>query len=454
MNVVLGGIFLTAAVVFFVMTAGEKGSWKQKGIRWIRRWSRKKGWELPEWVTAACVLQVEAAVLAAGVLLLASGFTGGMTGSREISQLKRPGYGEGIQEEKLQVEWKNTEGGKQKEEVTVEVSEKQFSREEITEIFSKIRGVIEKEMLGENLSVNRIEHPLSLMEKLADWPVSIRWFSDRPEILDWEGCVGDGIAQEGERVILTATIELQEEETTESWELLVFPEVRDEKKQVEEMVEKANADPADGSEWMQLPAAVNGERLIWKKAGEGASYGAALLALALPTMVLLHRQQQEKERKKREQQQMQQDYPEIVTKLQLLLSTGMNLRKSVERIADDYIAYMRGEEVRAAYEILVEICREMERGLGEKEAYEALGERWGMLCYRTLAALLVQCLQKGSSGVEQVLEKEAGQARRLRRQQAQILGEQASTRLLFPMILMLLVVFVILLVPAWLTFAA
>ena len=73
--------------------------------------------------------------------------------------------------------------------------------------------------------------------------------------------------------------------------------------------------------------------------------------------------------------------------------------------------------------------------------------------YRTLSSILVQCLQKGSVGVEQILAKETEQAQRLRRQQAQILGEQASTRLLFPMILMLLVVFVILLVPAWLTFA-
>lgn len=181
--------------------------------------------------------------------------------------------------------------------------------------------------------------------------------------------------------------------------------------------------------------------------------GAALLALVFPAMVLLHRQQKEKEQKKKERQQMQQDYPEIVTKLQLLLSTGMNLRKSVERIANDYLSYMRREEVRKAYEILVEICREMERGLGEKEAYEQLGERWGLLSYRTLSSILVQCLQKGSNGVEQVLAKEAEQAQRLRRQQAQILGEQASTRLLFPMILMLLVVFVILLVPAWLMFA-
>ena len=73
--------------------------------------------------------------------------------------------------------------------------------------------------------------------------------------------------------------------------------------------------------------------------------------------------------------------------------------KVVERIANDYLSYMRREEVRKAYEILVEICREMERGLGEKEAYEQLGERWGLLSYRTLSSILVQCLQKGSNGV-------------------------------------------------------
>ena len=283
--------------------------------------------------------------------------------------------------------------------------------------------------------------------------MTVRWFSSRPEILDWEGKHGENIREDGEAVTLTAIIGLQGQERNESWDILVFPEISDEKRQVEDMVEKANADTEKGSEWMQLPKTLHGEKLVWKKVGDGMQYGVALLAFALPVMALLHRQQKEKEHKKEEQQQMQQDYPEIVTKLQLLLSTGMNLRKSVERIAGDYVSYMRREEVRKAYEILVEVCGEMERGLGEKEAYEQLGERWGLLSYRTLSSILVQCLQKGSVGVEQILAKEAEQAQRLRRQQAQILGEQASTRLLFPMILMLLVVFVILLVPAWLTFA-
>ncbi len=453
MNIVLGSVLLLLMVVFAALTAKEKGSRRQKGARWIRRWSRKRGWQLPEWLTEACIWQTELAVVAAGVLLIAAGIVEQTENGQEVSQLKRPAYGQGTQEENLEVEWKDEKGNRQKESMTVNVIEKQLSEREIKAIFSEIRGAIEKEMLGENESLEHVDHPLNLCEELPEYPVSVRWFSNRPEILDWEGAYGENIGEDGEAVTLTATVELQGQERNESWNILVFPEVSDGKKQVEDMVEKANADTAEGSEWMQLPGALHGEKLTWKRVGDGMQYGAALLAFAFPVLVLLHQQQKEQEQKKKEQQQMQQDYPEIVTKLQLLLSTGMNLRKSVERIANDYLSYMRREEVRKAYEILVEVCREMERGLGEKEAYEQLGERWGLFPYRTLSSILVQCLQKGSNGVEKILAQEAEQAQRLRRQQAQILGEQASTRLLFPMILMLLVVFVVLLVPAWLTFA-
>ena len=37
------------------------------------------------------------------------------------------------------------------------------------------------------------------------------------------------------------------------------------------------------------------------------------------------------------------------------------------------------------------------------------------MSYRTLSSILVQCLQKGSVGVEQILAKETEQAQRLRR---------------------------------------
>ena len=346
MNIVLGSAFLLLTGIFYILVSGEKGNRKQKSARWIQRWGRKHGWQLPEWMTEECIWQTELAVLVAGILLIAAGVTEQAENGQEISQLRRPAYGQGIQEENLEVEWRDEQGNRKKESMTVDVIEKQLSEKEIETIFSEVRGAIEKEILGENESLKHVDHPLYLREELQEYPVTVRWFSSRPEILDWEGKHGENIREDGEAVTLTAIIGLQGQERNESWDILVFPEISDEKRQVEDMVEKANADTEKGSEWMQLPKTLHGEKLVWKKVGDGMQYGVALLAFALPVMVLLHRQQKEKEHKKEEQQQMQQDYPEIVTKLQLLLSTGMNLRKSVERIAGDYVSYMRREEVR------------------------------------------------------------------------------------------------------------
>lgn len=306
-------------------------------------------------------------------------------------------------------------------------------------------------MRGENVSLNEVKKPLYLMEFLEGWPLMIQWESSNPEVVNWEGTLGEKICEEGEFVELTAYLKLQGKEEKRSWKALVFPEEKDGKQQIEELIAKENE--KQQSKELQLPMVLDGKKLRWRKTVQSSSYGLALLAIVFPVFIVVRRQQQEKEEKKKQRQQMLQDYPEIVIKLQLLLSTGMNLRKSMERIAKDYVTYLRGEEVRTAYEIILETCWEMEHGLGEREAYEKMGERWNLLNYRTLSALLVQCLQKGTKDMEQILAKEVQKAQRLRWQQAQILGEQASTKLLFPMILMLIVVFIILMIPAWMTFS-
>lgn len=115
-------------------------------------------------------------------------------------------YGQGIQEENLEVEWRDEQGNRKKESMTVDVIEKQLSEKEIETIFSEVRGAIEKEILGENESLKHVDHPLYLREELQEYPVTVRWFSSRPEILDWEGRHGENIREDGEAVTLTAII--------------------------------------------------------------------------------------------------------------------------------------------------------------------------------------------------------------------------------------------------------
>jgi hypothetical protein len=92
--------------------------------------------------------------------------------------------------------------------------------------------------------------------------------------------------------------------------------------------------------------------------------------------------------------------------------------------------------------------REIQDGESERIAYQGFGERIGISSYRRLVRLLISNLQKGNRGLCEQLEQEAETAFGERRMLAKRLGEEAGTKLLFPMILMLGIVMVIVIVPA------
>ena len=95
---------------------------------------------------------------------------------------------------------------------------------------------------------------------------------------------------------------------------------------------------------------------------------------------------------------------------------------------------------------------EMDSGISESEAYYRFGERCGQVRYKTFSTLLVQNLQKGSRQLSQMLEAESLEAWDERKRKARIVGEEAATKLLFPMILMMGVVMAIVMIPAMISF--
>lgn len=103
------------------------------------------------------------------------------------------------------------------------------------------------------------------------------------------------------------------------------------------------------------------------------------------------------------------------------------------------------EEIRVA-------CYEMDSGISEAEAYRRFGERCGQVKYKTLSTLLIQNLQKGSRYLADLLEKESVEAWEERKRKARVLGDTAATKLLLPMVLMLLVVMAVIMLPACLSF--
>ena len=71
--------------------------------------------------------------------------------------------------------------------------------------------------------------------------------------------------------------------------------------------------------------------------------------------------------------------------------------------------------------------------------------------YRKLGSMLSQNLKKGTRGMGDMLHMEAVQAMEDRKSNARRLGEEAGTRLLIPMLMMLVIVLTIVIVPAFLS---
>ncbi|MDE7046257.1 MAG: hypothetical protein K2O97_14890, partial [Acetatifactor sp.] len=87
-------------------------------------------------------------------------------------------------------------------------------------------------------------------------------------------------------------------------------------------------------------------------------------------------------------------------------------------------------------------------GVSEASAYEHFGKRTCLQEYVRLSTLLTQNLKKGNSALLERLRAEADRAGEERLQNCKRLGEEAGTKLLVPMVLMLLVVMVMIMIPA------
>ena len=103
------------------------------------------------------------------------------------------------------------------------------------------------------------------------------------------------------------------------------------------------------------------------------------------------------------------------------------------------------------YEEMQITLNQMETGMAETRAYGEFGKRIGLRCYAKLASLLESSVYMGGREMKNQLEAEMEHAFSQRKDVATRRGEEASTKLLLPMFMMLGVVMVMVAAPAFLT---
>lgn len=387
-----------------------------------------------------------------GGVLLVSDFMN----SRKVLErgIERNTYGVGSRTEELEV--KAGEGKREK--IEIQVSERSYSGKELQSMFQRCIAQMEQLILGDNKSLDHIESDMNLITGIPGVPIEISWELDRYDVMNVYGELQEEeLREEGTLVTLKGILTYSEvpgEQALYECTAMVFPKTLKDREQKLAEIERIIAETdkkTQTEERLVLPDELAGTPLSFFSSMD--SRGAVLMAMAVLTGILLlalEKQNQEKEMTRR-QAQMQLDYPEIISKLTLLLGAGMTVKRAWRKIAADYEEEKNIWGIRYAYEEMRQACNEMGSGITEAESYERFGRRCGMQIYVKLGALLSQNLRKGTKGMNQILKTEAVQAFEERKARARRLGEEAGTKLLAPMFLMLAVVLVIVIVPAFMS---
>ena len=341
----------------------------------------------------------------------------------------------------------------EKQDVELPLAARRMDRIELRKVLADRAGKLEKMILGD-MDAGHVDRDLTLPEKAGNPSVKISWDTSNAALMDWEGVLGPEVPPEGAEVKLTATLSIEEEEVEKEIKLKVYPRPMNDIEKLQQEVRNAVQEANDETEeTVHLPENVGGKKAEWSQRQGNTGVILLLFGFLIAALYAYSKVRAgEKEAEKRDEEMLI-DYPNIVSKLVLLLTAGMSLRKAFARIRTDYRDTLRHDAPkRAGYEEIVRMSLEMEHGVSELVAYENMGKRCRVNVYRTFSTLLVQNLTKGGDEMAAILSREAQEAYEDRKKRARILGEEAGTKLLLPMLLMLAIVMAILMIPAFFAF--
>lgn len=363
----------------------------------------------------------------------------------ENGEIVRGSYKDGAVDVRLLADY-----GQRQMDFQVQVEPVLLQGEEMEALFEEFLERLPEWISGGNESLHEVKADLMLEEQYGSYPIYVEWESGRPDLVSDTGYVAG--VEEAEQVTLYAHMTYGRHQRTEEVAVTLVPPVYTEEellyREMQEMLGQAQKDTVEEEVWV-LPARWRGESIGWKQLVEDNSlllWGAAVAAAAGAYLLAdrdLHKQLEKRK------ERMHREYPEMLHKLVLFVGAGMTIRGAFQKIAGDYEKKRQnGGRESPVYEEMLYTCRELRSGVSEGTSYEHFGRRIGLQEYVRLSTLLMQNLKRGNSTLLERFREEADKAAQEQLQQGKKLGEEAGTRLLVPMVMMLAVVMAVIMIPA------
>lgn len=371
----------------------------------------------------------------------------------EGMQIKRNEWGKGDYKITLQAKTQNWS-----REMPFLIKERRLTEEEISLLLKSLQMKLPEIIKNDNQDLQHVVNDLYLPSSVSGYPFQIKWESSDNEKISYIGKVErEFTAKDGEQITLTAILTYEDVKVNFTYDIWLLPEVLNKEDEFFKLLEnefRAAEEKEGTNPIIQLPVNLHGIEIKWKEVKSNKGIIFILVIVSGCAMVCREMDRDLKRHCEKRKKQLLADYAGLVNKLRLYLSAGLTVKNTFIKITNDYERKKDCKRKNYLYEEMKISCCQLENGMMEEKVYQEFGRRCEELKYRKLVFLLSVHLKQGNNQLLKLLEEEADNALEERRQFAKKSGEEAGTKLLFPMMLMMIVVMAFILIPAYFNFGS
>lgn len=376
-------------------------------------------------------------VLAGIILFLLSGSSPTDVAKTEFER-NNPGEGTKDYEFDAVLEGIRVEG------IEVRVEERDYTEDECRALFEKCRDELIKTVLNGNEDLGKVMGDLNFISELAGYPFSFEYDTDSPDRIDSEGEI---ISDKPFDAIVRITGSYGDFEDSYLLRIQVTPGPEVKKRVFKRKILSLLTESGQESDTVSLPAEIDGVKVSYETAGKKKEPAFLLLGIVAAAALMLGEGRDEKVKRNNYRKAILKEYPTVLKKMALYLASGMNLRNIWQAVYEEGIK-KKGKD-NPFYKEMSVALNELSSGISEGLVYQRFGERTKERELIRFTALLSQNLKKGSSRLKELLNEEVTKAFMEKKQRAIKEGEEAGTKMLIPMMLLLIDVMIIIVIPAF-----
>lgn len=365
--------------------------------------------------------------------------------SRVIDSVKRPNYFSG--EEDITLYYKEKKLGINEEAITFHIDKSQALEMEVVKYLEYVSVKINQDISKQYDEFKHIEGPIVLSERFEECKISYKL---KPEkLISQSGWMHYNLWEEDKRITIDYTIEFQDKELNESIDFLITKDsFTKEYKQAyleENLLFDINVlnENYEGEE-LELPKDVT----FYDKKSKNSIYYLLVLWIAIVISCSMIVYYEIGLRKAEEHIKRKIELTYFINSFTLLYQTGMTIQKSflttlnnrLIALSEDDIIHQNFNKIKAAFES----DQKFQDILG------LFGEYFEIRESRRFNRLLLQTLKQGDDHLIEQLEYMTRLLWDERIRAARKESEKASSKLVFPMLLIFIVILIISIVPTFL----